>query len=41
MQSDFVVKSDTDKLSKLLIMLLRSNEVRHLLARKAGNFTKG
>jgi hypothetical protein len=40
-QSDFVVKSDTDKLSKLLIMLLRSNEVRHLLARKAGNYYEG
>jgi len=40
-QSDFVVNSDTEKLSKLLIMLLKSNEVRHLLARKTATYYEG
>lgn len=41
LQSDFVVNSDTQKLSKLLIMLLRSKEVRRILARKLCNFYEG
>lgn len=40
-QSDFVVNSDTPRLSKLLIMLLKSNEVRHLIARKTANWYEG
>lgn len=41
MQSDFVVNSHTAKLSKLLIMLTRSKEVRKLIARKMANFYVG
>lgn len=40
-QSDFVVTSITPKLSKLLIMLLKSNEIRHLLSRKTANYYEG
>lgn len=40
-QSDFVINSDTPKLSKLLIMLLKSKEVRHLIARKTVNWYDG
>lgn len=40
-QSDFVVTSNTQKLSKLLIMLLKSNEVRRLLCRKTANYFQG
>lgn len=38
MQSDFVVTSKQEKLSKLLIMLVKSHEVRKILARKFGNW---
>lgn len=34
MQSDFVVNSNTQRLSKLLIMLVKSHNVRMLIARK-------
>lgn len=40
-QSDFVVNSDAPKLSKLLIMLLKSREIRHILARKTANYYDG
>lgn len=38
MQSDFVVNSETAKLSKLLIMLAKSADLRRLIARKMGNY---
>lgn len=41
MQSDFVVNSHTKRLSKLLISLARSREVRKLLARKLGHYYAG
>ena len=37
MQSDFVVNSNTQRLSKLLIMLTKSHDVRMLIARKNGS----
>lgn len=40
-QSDFVVNSETPRLSKLLIMLLKSREVRHWIARKTANYYEG
>jgi len=40
-QSDFVVFSNVPKLSKLLIMLTKSNEVRHTVCRKLGNYYEG
>lgn len=41
MQSDFVVNSNTERLSKLLIMLTKSHDVRKLIARKMGNYYDG
>lgn len=41
MQSDFVVNSNTQRLSKLLIMLVKSHDVRRLIARKMGNYYDG
>jgi len=41
MQSDFVANTDTGKLSKLLIMLTRSTEVRKVIARKIANYYEG
>lgn len=41
MQSDFVVNSNTKRLSKLLIMLVKSKEIRKLIARKMGNYYEG
>jgi hypothetical protein len=41
MQSDFVVNSHTPKLSKLLIMLVKSREVRKIIARKMANYYEG
>lgn len=41
MQSDFVVNSNTPRLSKLLIMLMKSKEVRKLIARKMANYYEG
>lgn len=41
MQSDFVVNSNTPKLSKLLIMLVKSHEVRKLIARRLANYYDG
>lgn len=38
MQADFVANSDMPKLSKLLIMLAKSAELRRLIARKWGNY---
>lgn len=40
-QSDFVVNSNTGKLSKLLIMLSLSKEVRMIIARKMMNYYNG
>lgn len=41
MQSDFVVNSETQRLSKLLIMLVKSHDVRRLIARKMYNYYDG
>lgn len=41
MQSDFVVNSNTQRLSKLLIMLTKSHDVRMLIARKMGHYYEG
>lgn len=41
MQSDFVVNSETHRLSKLLIMLVKSHDVRRLIARKMYNYYDG
>lgn len=41
MQSDFVVNSETQRLSKLLIMLVKSHDVRKLIARKMYNYYDG
>lgn len=41
MQSDFVVNSETQRLSKLLIMLMKSHDVRRLIARKMYNYYDG
>ena len=41
MQSDFVVNSNTQRLSKLLIMLVKSHNVRMLIARKMANYYDG
>lgn len=41
MQSDFVVNSETKRLSKLLIMLVKSHDVRKLIARKMYNYYDG
>lgn len=41
MQSDFVVNSETQRLSKLLIMLVKSHDVRRLIARKTYNYYDG
>ncbi len=41
MQSDFVVNCNTKRLSKLLIMLVKSHDVRMLIARKMGNYYDG
>lgn len=41
MQSDFVVNSETKRLSKLLIMLVKSHDVRKLIARKMYNYYNG
>lgn len=41
MQSDFVVNSETQCLSKLLIMLVKSHDVRRLIARKMYNYYDG
>lgn len=41
MQSDFVVNSQTPRLSKLLIMLAKSKEVRKIIARKLANYYEG
>ena len=38
MQADFVANSEQSKLSKLLIMLAKSAELRKLIARKWGNY---
>lgn len=41
MQSDFVVNSETQRLSKLLIMLVKSHDVQRLIARKMYNYYDG
>lgn len=41
MQSDFVINSNTQRLSKLLIMLTKACDVRKLIARKMGNYYEG
>lgn len=41
MQSDFVVSSKTKKLSKLLIMLVKSHDVRMIIARKLVDYYDG
>ena len=41
MQSDFVVNSETGRLSKLLIMLVKSHDVRRLISRKMYNYYDG
>lgn len=41
MQSDFVVNSHTQRLSKLLIMLVKSCEARKMIARKMGHYYEG
>lgn len=40
-QSDFVVNSKTKRLSKLLIMLLKSHDVRKVIAKKLFNYYDG
>jgi hypothetical protein len=41
MISDFVVNSEIKKLSKLLIMIIRSSEVRKFISKKTHNFYSG
>lgn len=41
MQSDFVANSNTQRLSKLLIMLVKSHDVQRLISRKMGNYYEG
>ncbi|NTV60605.1 MAG: hypothetical protein HGA77_04780 [Chlorobiaceae bacterium] len=41
LHSDFVCRADTPRLSKLLIQLLKTNEVRRIIARKMAHYFDG